>query len=271
VSRPAPAPATIRAGQTALLWRLGLLLIPVGAALLPWPWNAGLLVVWGGAALVALLYRLTTVPVNAAALWVPPAPLFRPLTLLGVALYGALALAVLGTGSLLLASNLLPPLVGLSLAVLLPGHDTALATRTWALAVAGAGWALTGTLAMVALADGRGSGVPPLLILVLALAGWSAGRRALLIQGLRVRLADGLALILGLTAIVITSSGNLLPLVVGFIVGTLIALGAARLLPTTDTPTTGALIAHELVSVYHQLVFITPLTWLALQIMAIYS
>jgi hypothetical protein len=286
---PARAPAGVRAGQTALLWRLGLLLFLALAVLSPVAVRAGVWVVWGAAALVALLSVLAA-PGDLPA---PPAPLperergvapnepdvspaspavagvlvpFPWLALAGLIVYGGVAGPILWTGNLVLAGSLAAPLVALSLAVLLPGQDTAASTRSWAAAVGAALWAVLGTVAAIELAARDVGNIPALVPLVLALGAWSTVRRAVRLQGMGGRWPEALGTGVGLTAIVMTATVGVAQLLLGFVVGLLIAQEADRLIPA-PRPGLLAMIGAELVSVQQQLVFAAPLVLLALTLL----
>jgi hypothetical protein len=285
---PAPAPAApARAGQTALLWRLGLLALLVIAVLVPPPIQVGVWLAWGAAALAALLAALSDSPASppplppADARAAPPdppaAPLALPaaraglvalpwLALVGLLVYGGVAGPILLARNIVLAGSLTAPLVAVSLAVLLPGHDTAAAARSWALAVGAALWAALGTVAIAELAMLHVGSIPALVPLVLALAAWSAVRRAVRMQGMGGRWPEALGTGVGLTAIVMTTTLGVAQLLLGFVVGVLLAQEADRFLPPAPRPGVLALIGAELVSVQHQLVFAAPLVLLALAV-----
>ena len=285
---PPPAPAaTARAGQTALLWRLGLLALLVVAVLVPPSIQVGVWLAWGAAALVTLLAALSdssaspapVPPADARA--APPDPTAPPLAvpagrdglvalpwlaLVGLLVYGGVAGPILLARNIVLAGSLAAPLVAVSLAVLLPGHDTAAAARSWALAVGAALWAALGTVAIAELAVLRVGSIPALVPLVLALAAWSAVRRAVRMQGMGGRWPEALGTGVGLTAIVMTTTLGVAQLLLGFVVGVLLAQEADRFLPSAPRPGVLALIGAELVSVQHQLVFAAPLVLLALAV-----
>jgi hypothetical protein len=285
---PPPAPAaTARAGQTALLWRLGLLALLVIAVLVPPPIQVGVWLAWGAAALAALLAALSDSPASppplppADARAAPPdppaAPLALPaaraglvalpwLALVGLLVYGGVAGPILLARNIVLAGSLAAPLVAVSLAVLLPGHDTAAAARSWALAVGAALWAALGTVAIAELAMLHVGSIPALVPLVLALAAWSAVRRAVRMQGMGGRWPEALGTGVGLTAIVMTTTLGVAQLLLGFVVGVLLAQEADRFLPPAPRSGVLALISAELVSVQHQLVFAAPLVLLALAV-----
>ncbi len=287
---PPPAPAAgARAGQTALLWRLGLLALLVIAVLVPGPIQVGVWFAWGAAALLALLALLAVPPSAAPA----PRPAAEPpggappdptatlalpalrggllalplLALAGLIVYGGVAGPILLTGNLVVAGSLAAPLVAGSLVVLLPGHDTAAAARSWALAVGAALWAVLGTVAVAALALHNVGSIPALVPLVLALAAWSAVRRAVRMQGMGGRWPEALGTGVGLTAIVMTTTVGIAQLLLGFVVGVLLAQEADRLIPPAARPGVLALIGVELVSVHQQLVFAAPLVLLALTVL----
>jgi hypothetical protein len=307
----APVPAAMaRAGQTALLWRLGLLLLLVVADLAPLSLRAGLLFAWGAAALAALVFALAAPtpaaePASLAATSpsaspnetalsaaVSPAPalpaalkggLASPLllVLVGLIVYGGIAGPILWTGNLILAGTLAAPLVALSLAVLLPGHDTAVSARSWALA-AGAGlWAVLGTVAILGLAGRAVGGISALVPLLVALGAWSAVRRAVRLQGLGGRWPDALGIGVGFAAIVVITSpggssqnlpagvsqifpGGVSQILLGFVAGLLLAEEADRLVPVPSETARLGTVRAELVSVHQQLVFAAPLILLAL-------
>jgi hypothetical protein len=285
---PPPAPAaTARAGQTALLWRLGLLALLVVAVLVPPPIQVGVWLAWGAAALAALLAALSDSPASppplppADARAAPPdppaAPLALPaaraglvalpwLALVGLLVYGGVAGPILLARNIVLAGSLAAPLVAVSLAVLLPGHDTAAAARSWALAVGAALWAALGTVAIAELAMLHVGSIPALVPLVLALAAWSAVRRAVRMQGMGGRWPEALGTGVGLTAIVMTTTLGVAQLLLGFVVGVLLAQEADRFLPPAPRSGVLALISAELVSVQHQLVFAASLVLLALAV-----
>jgi hypothetical protein len=285
---PAPAPAApARAGQTALLWRLGLLALLVVAVLVPPPVQVGVWLAWGAAALAALLAALRDSPASPAPLPMaearaaPPDPPASPravpaaraglvalpwLALVGLLVYGGVAGPILLARNIVLAGSLAAPLVAVSLAVLLPGHDTAAAARSWALAVGAALWAALGTVAIAELAMLHVGSIPALVPLVLALAAWSAVRRAVRMQGMGGRWPEALGTGVGLTAIVMTTTLGVAQLLLGFVVGVLLAQEADRFLPPAPRPGVLALIGAELVSVQHQLVFAAPLVLLALAV-----
>jgi hypothetical protein len=285
---PAPAPAApARAGQTALLWRLGLLALLVIAVLVPPPIQVGVWLAWGAAALAALLAALSDSPASppplppADARAAPPdppaAPLALPaaraglvalpwLALVGLLVYGGVAGPILLARNIVLAGSLAAPLVAVSLAVLLPGHDTAAAARSWALAVGAALWAALGTVAIAELAMLHVGSIPALVPLVLALAAWSAVRRAVRMQGMGGRWPEALGTGVGLTAIVMTTTLGVAQLLLGFVVGVLLAQEADRFPPPAPRSGVLALISAELVSVQHQLVFAAPLVLLALAV-----
>jgi hypothetical protein len=285
---PPPAPAaTARAGQTALLWRLGLLALLVIAVLVPPPVQVGVWLAWGAAALAALLAALSDSPASppplppADARAAPPDPPASPLAvpaaraglvalpwlvLVGLLVYGGVAGPILLARNIVLAGSLAAPLVAVSLAVLLPGHDTAAAARSWALAVGAALWAALGTVAIAELAGVHVGSIPALVPLVLALAAWSAVRRAVRMQGMGGRWPEALGTGVGLTAIVMTTTLGVAQLLLGFVVGVLLAQEADRFLPPAPRPGVLALIGAELVSVQHQLVFAAPLVLLALAV-----
>jgi hypothetical protein len=286
---PAPAPAAgARAGQTALLWRLGLLLVLVIAVLLPGAARAGLWLAWGAAALAALLAALAGLPLSPAPLsggnpGVAPvdtaaAPVARsasrgrsiafPLLMLaGLIVYGGLAGPILLVGDWRLAGSLAAPLVAVSLAVLLPGQDTAAATRGWALGVSVALWATLGTVAVAELAARPVGGIPALVPLALALGAWSAVRRAVRMQGMGGRWPEALGTGVGLTAIVMTTPVGVAQLLLGFVAGVLLAQEADRLVPPVRRPGVLPMIGAELVSLHQQLVFAAPLVLLALTLL----
>ena len=286
---PAPAPvAGARAGQTALLWRLGLLLVLVIAVLLPGAARAGLWLAWGAAALAMLLAALAglpsppaplsggtpgVAPVDTAAAPVgrpttPSGPIAFPLLMLaGLIVYGGLAGPILLLGDWRLAGSLAAPLVAVSLAVLLPGQDTAAATRGWALAVSAALWATLGTVAVAELAARPVGGIPALVPLALALGAWSAVRRAVRMQGMGGRWPEALGTGVGLTAIVMTTPVGVAQLLLGFVAGVLLAQEADRLVPPVSRPGVLPMIGAELVSLHQQLVFAAPLVLLALTLL----
>jgi hypothetical protein len=285
---PAPAPAApARAGQTALLWRLGLLALLVIAVLVPPPIQVGVWLAWGAAALAALLAALRDSPASPAPLPMaearaaPPDPPASPLAvpaaraglvalpwlvLVGLLVYGGVAGPILLARNIVLAGSLAAPLVAVSLAVLLPGHDTAAAARSWALAVGAALWAALGTVAIAELAGVQVGSIPALVPLVLALAAWSAVRRAVRMQGMGGRWPEALGTGVGLTAIVMTTTLGVAQLLLGFVVGVLLAQEADRFLPPAPRSGVLALISAELVSVQHQLVFAASLVLLALAV-----
>jgi hypothetical protein len=285
---PPPAPAaTARAGQTALLWRLGLLALLVVAVLVPPPVQVGVWLAWGAAALAALLAALRDSPASPAPLPMaearaaPPDPPASPLAvpaaraglvalpwlvLVGLLVYGGVAGPILLARNIVLAGSLAAPLVAVSLAVLLPGHDTAAAARSWALAVGAALWAALGTVAIAELAGVHVGSIPALVPLVLALAAWSAVRRAVRMQGMGGRWPEALGTGVGLTAIVMTTTLGVAQLLLGFVVGVLLAQEADRFLPPAPRSGVLALISAELVSVQHQLVFAASLVLLALAV-----
>jgi hypothetical protein len=285
---PPPAPAaTARAGQTALLWRLGLLALLVVAVLVPPPVQVGVWLAWGAAALAALLAALRDSPASPAPLPMaearaaPPDPPASPLAvpaaraglvalpwlaLVGLLVYGGVAGPILLARNIVLAGSLAAPLVAVSLAVLLPGHDTAAAARSWALAVGAVLWAALGTVAIAELAMLHVGSIPALVPLVLALAAWSAVRRAVRMQGMGGRWPEALGTGVGLTAIVMTTTLGVAQLLLGFVVGVLLAQEADRFLPPAPRSGVLALISAELVSVQHQLVFAASLVLLALAV-----
>ena len=158
------------------------------------------------------------------------------------------------------------PLVAVSLAVLLPGPDPAASTRSWAVAVGAALWAVLGIVAVGELAARNVGSIPALVPLVLALGAWSAVRRAVRMQGMGGRWPEALGTGVGLTAIVMTTTIGVAQLLLGFVVGLVLAQEAERLLPP---PRSGrlALIGAELVAVQQQLVFAAPLVLLALTVL----
>jgi hypothetical protein len=265
-----------------------LLALLVIAVLVPGPIQVGVWFAWGAAALLALLTVLTglaasstPLPPTTAPGGAPPDPtatlalpalrgglLALPLlALAGLIVYGGVAGPILLTGNLVVAGSLAAPLVALSLAVLLPAHDTAAAARSWALAVGAALWAVLGTVAVAALALHNVGSIPALVPLVLALAAWSAVRRAVRMQGMGGRWPEALGTGVGLTAIVMTTTVGIAQLLLGFVVGVLLAQEADRLIPPTARPGVLALIGAELVSVQQQLVFAAPLVLLALTVL----
>jgi hypothetical protein len=188
------------------------------------------------------------------------------LALVGLLVYGGVAGPILLARNIVLAGSLAAPLVAVSLAVLLPGHDTAAAARSWALAVGAALWAALGTVAIAELAMLHVGSIPALVPLVLALAAWSAVRRAVRMQGMGGRWPEALGTGVGLTAIVMTTTVGIAQLLLGFVVGVLLAQEADRFLPPAPRSGVLALISAELVSVQHQLVFAAPLVLLALAV-----
>jgi hypothetical protein len=248
----------------------------------------GVWLAWGAAALLALLAALSDssatpapLPPAAAQVGVPPDPAAPPLVvpagrdglaalpwlaLVGLLVYGGVAGPILLARNIVLAGSLAAPLVALSLAVLLPGRDTAAAARSWALAVGAALWAALGTVAIAELAGVHVGSIPALVPLVLALAAWSTVRRAVRMQGMGGRWPEALGTGVGLTAIVMTTTLGVAQLLLGFVVGVLLAQEADRFLPPAPRPGVLALIGAELVSVQHQLVFAAPLVLLALAV-----
>jgi hypothetical protein len=188
---------------------------------------------------------------------------FPWLVLVGLIVYGGVAGPILWTGNLVLAGSLAAPLVALGLVVLLPGHDTAAAARSWGVAVGAALWAVLGTVAAMQLAAQSVGSIPALVPLVLALAAWSAVRRAVRLQGMGGRWPEALGTGVGLTAIVMTTTVGVAQLLLGFVVGLLLAQEADRLIPPSR-PGLLAMVGAELVSVQQQLVFAAPLVLLAL-------
>src|SRR5206468_6272750 len=118
-----------------------------------------------------------------------------------------------------------------------------------------------GTVALSTLAPWREGQVPPLVVLALALAAWSAARRALAVQGLHGHWPDAIGLGLGLAAIAVTAGGPVPALALGFVAGLLLALAAARILPERDLAEVDAQVGpyptlvDELVAVHQALVF----------------
>jgi hypothetical protein len=256
---PAPVPAAgARAGQTALLWRLGLLLVLVIAVLLPGPARAGLWLAWGGAALVALLAILappSPPPASRRAGGEPgdspsdpaSAPVALPATrggalplpllmLVGLIVYAGLAGPILLAGDWRLAGSLAAPLMAGSLAVLLPGQDTVAATRGWAQAVGAGLWAVLGTVGVAELAARPVGGIPALVPLLLALGAWSAVRRAVRMQGMGGRWPEALGTGVGLTAIVMTTTVGVAQLLLGFVAGLHLAHEHHRLIHHAPHP-----------------------------------
>jgi hypothetical protein len=99
--------------------------------------------------------------------------------------------------------------------------------------------------------------------LVLALAAWSTVRRAVRMQGMGGRWPEALGTGVGLTAIVMTTTIGVAQLLLGFVVGLLLAQEADRLLPPAR-PGHLATVQAELIAVQQQLVFAAPLVLLAL-------
>lgn len=307
---PAPVPAvSARASRTALLWRLGLLLLLVLAVLTPAPFRAGGWFVWGAAAGAALLAALAGsaffAPADPGGSPAPPAP--RPpggarggapvdpgvsssaqasaaspvagsvgqgglvalplLCLVGGIVYGGVAGPLLWGGNLALAGSLAAPLVAVSLAVLLPGHDPAAAARSWGVAVGVALWAALGTVATAELAARPLDSISALVPLLLALGAWSAVRRAVRMQGMGGRWPEALGTGVGLTALVMTTSVGVAQLLLGFVVGLVLAQEADRLIPVAALPGAFATIRAELIAVQQQLVFAAPLVLLALTLL----
>jgi hypothetical protein len=85
-------------------------------------------------------------------------------------------------------------------------------------------------------------------------------------QGMGGRWPEALGTGVGLTAIVMTTTLGVAQLLLGFVVGVLLAQEADRFPPPAPRSGVLALISAELVSVQHQLVFAAPLVLLALAV-----
>ncbi len=126
-------------------------------------------------------------------------------------------------------------------------------------------WAALGTVAIMDLAGRPVGGIPALMPLLLALGAWSAVRRAVRLQGLGGRWPDALGVGVGFTAIVMTTTpGGISQILLGFVVGLLLAEEADRLVPGASGATRFGTVRSELVSLHQQLVFAAPLVLLAL-------